>query len=91
VYEIESPFDAVQAPIDLIETPVHAVEASGLARNLHLQVADLRHDVPHRSFEPEDARPESLVDLRYKAVDGTSHVPQVLKSDIAGSSAIRPV
>lgn len=90
VNEIETFFDAVETTLDLVETPIHAVEAPGLACNLHLQMADLRHDMSHRGLKPEYARFEvrnigfELVDLCYKPVDSAPHVAEMLKDNIVG-------
>ena len=90
VNEIELFFDAVETAIDLVKTPVHAVETPGLARDLNLEMADLRHDMPHRGLKPEYARLEvrniglQLVDLGHKLVESTPHMPQMLKNDIVG-------
>src|SRR5689334_78525 len=75
----------VETSFDLIETPVDAVDASGLACDLHLQMPDLRHDMSHRGLKPEYARLE-VRNVGLKFVEHLPHMAQMLEHDI-----VRPV
>ena len=74
----------IEALFDTVETPLDSIDASGLACDLRLKVADLSHDVSHRGLERGDARLE-FCNVSFDFVDNAPDVAQMFENDIIGS------